>query len=238
MLMNRRKYLAVVVATGVGLAGCSGSDGGGGQNNEGGSNTGTTVMNETTANRTETTSSTNSPTESTTAERTSTDQASTTEAETATPSGGGEGSAEVVSSELVVSEGQYSTDIFMTGLIENTGSGVLRVPEARIAFCDGEDSILDSSTASIAFLKEGRRWEVHEPYFDDTEPARGEIDVMSTETFQTELGIPDELELAESELQSGEEPSLSLRVENTSSDAVSPAVFAVFYGEDGIECVT
>jgi hypothetical protein len=245
-MMDRRKYLAVVgTATSLGLAGCSGETGG---NNSSGGNSSseetsgsdgagtegnTSESTDTVATGGETEATTKEAADST--ETTTAGGTETSEAETSTPSGGGRtGSTNVTDTELVVEEGQYGTDIYMTGLVENTGGDVLRLPEARISFYDSEDSILNSTTTSIAFLNPGTQWEVHEPYFDENEPERGEIEITSADTFQTELGIPDALEIAEENLNTGEEPTLSIRVENTSDSAVSPAVFCVFYDSDGI----
>lgn len=246
MLVDRRKYLAAIgAATSLGFAGCSGETGSNNSNGGNGSSGGTSGSDGagTDGNNSESTdtAATGGETEATTreaAESTETTTAGgteTSEAETLTPSGGGgTGSTNVTDTELVVEEGQYGTDIYMTGLVENTGSDVLRLPEARISFYDSEDSILNSTTTSIAFLKPGTQWEVHELYFDESEPERGEIKITSADTFQTELGIPDALEIAEESLNTGEEPTLSIRIENTSDSAVSPSVFCVFYDGDGI----
>ena len=251
--MRRRKYLAAVgLALGTGIAGCgSGSD-----SNNSSSNGGGTLTDE--ANGTAASTATKASGDSATAampEGTSvgnssnvtesTNTATVTERETAITSsvqsstsvsagGGGTGNTEVSDTELVVEEGEYSTDIYMTGIVENTGSGVLRLPEVRVSFYDDSDSILETSTESIVFLKPGRKWAINVPYLDDGEPARGEIESTSTEVFQTKLGIPDRLEIAAQELQTGEEPSLSVAVENTSNSAVAPAVFCVFYDGDGV----
>jgi hypothetical protein len=108
------------------------------------------------------------------------------------------------------------------------------LPEARVTFYDDFGSILDTSTASIYFLEPDTRWEIHEPYLKDIEPASGEIRVTSAEAFETELTIPNPLSIAEETLRTGEEPALDVRVENPSDSALSPAVFCVFYDGDGV----
>ncbi|WP_154019973.1 FxLYD domain-containing protein [Halococcus sediminicola] len=246
-MIDRRKYLAVVgAATSLGLAGCSGESGGNnssGGNGSAGGTSGSDDANATDGKTSESTGTvaTESATGATTMETDGSMKTTTaggtemSEAETLTPSGGGgAGNTNVTNSELVVDEGQYGTDIYMTGLVENTGNSVLRLPEARVSFYDSEDSILSSTTTSIAFLKSGTQWEVHELYFDEDKPERGEIEITSADTFQTELGIPDSLKVAEENLNTGEEPTLSIRIENTSNSAVSPSVFCVFYDDDGI----
>ncbi|HET7324713.1 MAG TPA: FxLYD domain-containing protein [Halococcus sp.] len=249
--MNRRKYLAAIgCATTAIFAGCSG--GGGGGNDSG--TTGNGGAGGTTGNGGQDNRATGSPTptegssEPTATTTSITEQPRTeagttatvtgqpvTEAATVTPSGGGgAGTTTVTETELVVEEGEYFTDIYMTGLVENTGSATLRLPEVRVSFYDDADSILETTTASIVFLPSGTRWEIHEPYFGDEQPARGTIEVTSTETFQTELGVPDSLNIVEQNLQTGEEPVLSFRIENVSNNPVSPSAFCVFYDGDGV----
>ena len=250
--MHRRKYLsAISLAAGAGLAGCSGETGGnsssgGGGNSSGGGSESTEASGGGEATEMSTSGSEEMGTDAGMGtEAGGTSAATATEKETmvtstvqpstsASMGGGGSGNTEVTESELNVEEGEYSTDIYMTGLIENTGDGVLRIPEARVSFYDNNDSILESSTETIAFLKPGTQWAINVPYLDDGEPARGEIESTSTETFQTELGVPDRLEITSQELQTGEEPSLSVAVKNTSNSEVAPAVFCVFYDGDGI----
>jgi hypothetical protein len=242
--MNRRKYLAAVGATtSLGLSGCSGGTGG---NNSSGGNSTETAGNgaETTATNTDvrtggsdaTTADTETEaaTETGTEAETDTEMATETEMQTATPSGGGEGSLEVVESELVVNEGQYTTDIAMTGLLENTGNGVLRIPEIEVTFYDDSDSVLSNTTRSIVFLEPGDQWDVRVSYLEDTDPARGEIEVTSTEVYQTELGIPAPLELTEENLETGAEPTITATLQNTSDSPVDAVAFGVFYAEGSV----
>jgi hypothetical protein len=236
--MRRRKYLALggVVALG-GLAGCSGgSESNGGSGGTGTTATSTTGGQETTETTTRTTTTTGEPTDTQTATSTPTQTRTSTPTQTttATPAGGGTGSLDVVESELVIDEGQYTTDIAMTGLLENTGSGTLRVPELDIRFYDDSDSVLSSTTSTIAFLAPGDRWDVRESYLEDTTPARGEINVASTEVFQTQLGIPSPLELTEQNLETGTEPTISATLRNTSDDSIDASAFAVFYAENSV----
>jgi hypothetical protein len=236
--MRRRKYLALggVVALG-GLAGCSGgSESNGGSGGTGTTATSTTGGQETTETTTRTTTTTGEPTDTQTATSTPTQTRTSTPTQTttATPAGGGTGSLDVVESELVIDEGQYTTDIAMTGLLENTGSGTLRVPELDIRFYDDSDSVLSSTTSTIAFLAPGDRWDVRASYLEDTTPARGEINVASTEVFQTQLGIPSPLELTEQNLETGTEPTISATLRNTSDDSIDASAFAVFYAENSV----
>jgi len=236
--MRRRKYLALggVMALG-GLAGCSGgSESNGGSGGTGTTATSTTGGQETTETTTRTTTTTGEPTDTQTATSTPTQTRTSTPTQTttATPAGGGTGSLDVVESELVIDEGQYTTDIAMTGLLENTGSGTLRVPELDIRFYDDSDSVLSSTTSTIAFLAPGDRWDVRESYLEDTTPARGEINVASTEVFQTQLGIPSPLELTEQNLETGIEPTISATLRNTSDDSIDASAFAVFYAENSV----
>lgn len=225
---NRRRFLGATAAIATALAGCSGSESGGsgnsggsgGSNNSGGSTqTPTTGSSQTSAGTNESTGTTESSETSNTTQ-------------TSASSGGGEGSLELLESELVINEGEYITDIAMTGLLENTGSGTLRVPELNVRFYDENDSVLDSTTASITFLEPGDQWDVRSTYLQDTTPDRGEITVESTEVFQTELGIPDPLELTDDSLETGTDPTISATLQNTSDSTIDVSAFAVFY-EDG-----
>lgn len=259
--MQRRQYIATAAsAAALGLAGCSSDTGG--NNSSNGSGGGETEADsgdteteasggETTAASTSTKGSAetemtteggttmdggNTTTEESSAKNstTETEVATTTEMQTATPSGSGEGSLEVAESELVVEEGQYTTDIAMTGLLENTGNAVLRIPEIKVTFYDDSDSVLSNSTRSIVFLEPGDKWDVRVSYLEDTTPARGEIEVTSSETYQTELGIPDPLKLTKENLETGAEPTINATLQNTSDSPVDPVAFAVFYAEDNV----
>jgi hypothetical protein len=236
--MRRRKYLATLgLAAGTTLAGCSGStssnntSGGTSQSNVTGG-TPTAGGGESTATGTQTETPTG--TEAETEASTDTQMATETQMQSATPSGGGSGNLEVVESELTVEEGQFTTTIAMTGLLENTGSGTLRLPEIEVTFYDDSDSVLSNTTRSIVFLEPDDRWDVRVSYFEDTTPARGEIEVTSTEVYQTDLGIPQPLELTEQNLQTGTDPTISATLQNTSNNPVDPVAFAVFYAEDSV----
>ena len=233
---NRRRFLGATAAIATALAGCSGSESGGsggsggsdgsnGSNGSGGSDgstqTSTTGSSQTSAGIGELTGSTES-------------SETSSSTQTSTASGGGEGSLELLESELVIDEGEYITDIAMTGLLENTGSGTLRVPELNVRFYDENDSVLDSTTASIAFLEPGDQWDVLSTYLQDTTPDRGEIIVESTEVFQTELGIPDPLELTDDSLETGTDPTISATLQNTSNSTIDVSAFAVFYEEGNV----
>jgi hypothetical protein len=230
--MRRRTYLATLgLITSTTLAGCSGGPTG---NNTSGSGNGSGGTTATSGGATDTSTSTESdqtPQADTEAE---TEPATGTEIKTATPSGGGSGNLEVSESELVVEEGQYTTDIAMTGLLENTGNSTLRLPEIQVTFYDDSDSVLSNSTRSLVFLEPGDRWDIRVLYVDDTTPARGEIEVMSTEVYQTELGIPTPLKLTEQNLQTGAEPQISATLQNTSNNSIDVAAFGVFYAEDSV----
>lgn len=230
---NRRRFLGATAAIATALAGCSGSESGGsggsggsdGSNGSGGSGgstqTSTTGSSQTSAGTGESTGSTES-------------SETSSSTQTSTASGGGEGSLELLESELVINEGEYITDIAMTGLLENTGSGTLRVPELNVRFYDENDSVLDSTTASIAFLEPGNQWDARSTYLQDTTPDRGEITVESTEVFQTELGIPDPLELTDDSLETGTDPTISATLQNTSDSTIDVSAFAVFYEEGNV----
>lgn len=162
-------------------------------------------------------------------------ESTATQIQTVGPSSGGaSGSLDVTESELVTEEGEYSTDISMTALLENTGSQTLRLPEIKVSFYDDNDSVLDSTTRSIVLLRPGDRWDVVVPYLEDTTPARGEVEVQSAEAFESELGITGPLELANENLATGAEPQLSAELRNTSDEAISVFAYAVFYAEDNV----
>jgi hypothetical protein len=216
---SRRRFLGAITGTTALLAGCSGSDSASNDS----SGTQTTQTRTTTGGSNGTNTATSTETNTTAETQTS-----------ATPAGGGEGNLEVLESELSIDEGQYTTDIAMTGLLENTGSGTLRVPEIGVRFYNDSDSVLDSTSESIAFLKPGDRWDVRSSYLQEEAPATGEISITSTEVFQTELGLPDPLELTEENLETGTDPTIEATIENTSQDSLDVSAFAVFYADETI----
>ena len=149
---NRRRFLGATAAIATVLAGCSGSESGGsggsggsdGSNGSGGSGgstqTSTTGSSQTSAGTGESTGSTES-------------SETSSSTQTSTASGGGEGSLELLESELVINEGEYITDIAMTGLLENTGSGTLRVPELNVRFYDENGSVLEQYYCEYRVLR-------------------------------------------------------------------------------------
>jgi hypothetical protein len=201
--------MAAMIST-AGSAGCMGGD----------SNNGGSTANNTTTTTTETGTNTNI--------------AASTETQATTPVEGGTGSLEVIESELAVEKGQNSTDIAMTGLLENTGRGTLRIPEIDVRFYDDRDAVLDSVSHSIVFLEPGDRWDVRISYFQDRTPARGEIKIGSSEVLQTEFGIPDPIELTEENLETGTDPKITARLQNTSDNPIDVAAFGVFYAEETV----
>ncbi|PSP72737.1 hypothetical protein BRC86_11645 [Halobacteriales archaeon QS_3_64_16] len=151
---SRRRFFDAITGATALLAGCSGSDSA--SNDSGG-----TEATQTQTTQTQTTTERSNGTNTTTSTETNT----TVETQTSTtPAGGGEGNLEVLESELLIDEGQYTTDIAMTGLIENTGSGTLRVPEIDVRFYNESDSVLDSTSESIAFLEPGDQWDIWSSY--------------------------------------------------------------------------
>ncbi len=161
------------------------------------------------------------------------DDAGATESESESS---GAPSVEIVDHELVVDEGEFTTDVYVAATVENTGDAASGAVELSAEWYDGNGDYLDDSSAYLQTLGAGERWAARVYYLGtgaedvDGHELSGEFD-SEPATFD-----PVGLELLDHGMKSGEdEVVIEGRVENASGEEVSyvEAVGKV-YDADGV----
>lgn len=204
--MRRRRFVTLV---GLGLvtplAGCAGQQGGGSD--------GTTTTERPMSEQTGQTTGTSAPTK------------------TQTPSGTPK--AEVKNAKLVDEPTGYgSTDYYMTGTVENTGSARLRLPSVSIKFYDDEESVLSSTEREIFSLKPGQTWDVRAMFTEtDSKPAKGSMELGELEVGFENYSHPSSVKLSDTTFEEGKDPSITGSIENTSKQSIDVYAFGQFLTE-------
>lgn len=218
-MVDRRRFLQVSAASlPVVLAGCTG----GGSNNDGG---GVTPTNS---------SGGGKDTEPTTPTPTSAQSKSQTSDETATPTATPtSGKATVTKSQFKKVEGEYTTDVFVTGLVKNTGKGPLKKIEVTGKFYDESGGLVSHGTAQMIGMPPGEVWE---PYILALEDPSKVSDGKMVVSGVKQGGVPEAegVKVLEHTLETGEEILVHGRLKNTSGttiDYIEPNV--KLYAENG-----
>lgn len=167
---------------------------------------------------------------------TAADNEDTTEADEEESGAGGEPALEILDSELVVEEGEYSTDVYVAATVENTGDAPSGTTEIVADWYDADDNYMDDSSAYLQSLGAGETWAAR-IYFlgtgaeevDDYEVS-GEFDT-DPQTFD-----PEGLDLVEHNMQVGEDEAvIEGQVENgTGEEASYIQAIGKVYDADGI----
>ncbi|MFC5970044.1 FxLYD domain-containing protein [Halomarina salina] len=221
--MNRRRYLALTGAlTTTALAGCS----------ESGETS--TVDGGKTADPASTDTETPAPT-SGTENDVATERATETETEPETATPTGEAALEVISEELVVDEGEYSTDVYVAAEIENTADVPSGLIELKAEWFDGDGNYLDNSTQYLRTLGAGETWNARVyALMSDGEKIE---DYSLGGEFQTQSPnfSPEGLALGETELKVGDNDAVvNGGVQNNRGEEVGYIqAIAKFYNADG-----
>jgi hypothetical protein len=211
--MRRRTYLTTAGITLAALAGCTSSEGD--------------------------TEDVDTPTDDETeAQDDSNDENTDTETETeeeTTEVSSGKAAIEITEHELVVNEGDYSTDVYVLATVENTGDAASGQINLTAEWYDDSGNFLDNDDAYLASLGAGETWSARVFYLGSD---GGQVaDYEFSGEFNTEPPAdPDGLELTTSELQVGEDTAvISGEVANNRDESVS-YVEAVgkFYDGDGV----
>lgn len=146
-----------------------------------------------------------------------------------------EPNVEIGNHELVVSEGQFSTEVYVEATIENTGDAPSGNIELQADWYDSDDNYLDNDRSWLISLGAGETWEGRIHYLgsnsedvDDYE-LEGEFSERSGEQ-------PDHLEPQDVEMEVGDnEVVVSGTIENTGdADESYVAAIAKIYDGDGI----
>ena len=169
----------------------------------------------------------------------STDEESTGEESTGEESPSESANLEIVDHELVVEEGDFSTDVYVEAIVENTGevpSGAVRL---QADWYDGDGNYLDNDTDRLTMLGEGETWSARVYYLgsgaediDDYE-IEGEFDEDTYEPPEGVSLVDSSMNVEEDDF-GGMEVIVEGRVENeTDEDLSYVEVIAIIYNDSG-----
>lgn len=215
--MQRRKFLTAAALAA--MAGCSGSD--------------TEEMDEPATDETDEAQDTTTEGADTTEQA---DSEETTEADEEKTEAGGEASLEIVDHELVVEEGDYSTDVYVAATVENTGDAPSGTVELSADWYDADENYMDNDSWYLQSLGAGETWAARVYHLGtgsedvDSYEVEGEYDTKP-KSFD-----PEGLELVEHDMKVGEDEAvIEGRVENNTGDEASyiQAIGKV-YNADGV----
>lgn len=227
-VVNRRRFLALTGAlTTTTLAGCTSDDG---QSTVDGGSTADDPATDTVGEDTSTGSSdasTDTPAE------TETDTETQTEEPTETASANA--AIEIVSDELVVEEGEYSTDVYVAAEVTNSGEGRSGPIELVAEFYDGDGNYLDNTSQYLQTLGAGETWAARVPKLTNAE-AVDDYELGGEFTEQAPAFSPEGLALEGSEMQVGErEAVVTGQIANDRGEAVSYLqAVGTIYDADGV----
>ena len=213
--MERRKFLST--ATLVALAGCTGDD--------------TEEMDDSADDETRTGTTT------TTGEETTEDGEETTaDDDDGDSDSAGEPSLEITGHELVVEEGDYTTEAYVEATVENTGDAPSGTVELSVDWYDGDENYMDNDSWYLQSLGAGETWAAR-VYFLGT----GAEEVESYEIdgeFDTEPPSfdPEGLTLAAHDMKVGEDEAvIEGEIDNETGSEVSYVeVIGKVYDADGV----
>lgn len=167
------------------------------------------------------------------------DEESTDEESTGEESPSESANLEIVDHELVVEEGDFSTDVYVEAIVENTGevpSGAVRL---QADWYDGDGNYLDNDTDRLTMLGEGETWSARVYYLgsgaediDDYE-IEGEFDEDTYEPPEGVSLVDSSMNVEEDDF-GGMEVIVEGRVENeTDEDLSYVEVIAIIYNDSG-----
>ncbi|QLG28706.1 hypothetical protein HUG10_14660 [Halorarum halophilum] len=151
---------------------------------------------------------------------------------------GPDGEPEVVigESELVVDEGEFGTDVYVTASLENVGGAPSGAVEVTVDWYDEAGDYLDNGYAYLNSLDSGEVWAAR-VYFLGTDAERvSDYEVTGEYDTAPPRMNPDGLRLLESDLRiDGDEALVSGRVANERDGAVSYVeANAKIYDDNGV----
>lgn len=161
---------------------------------------------------------------------------STTEADTEKEEEGtGEAKATVLGSELTKEEGEFSTDVYVMGEIENTGDTRLGYVEASAKFYDGEENLVDTGMSNMIDLAPDEIWEPYVSYLgSDADQIESHEMLVEYREFLSSQNL-ENAELVDHELEVSEDEAIVTgHVENTGDSSLDYVeARAKFYSKEG-----
>lgn len=233
--MDRRRYLSVLgLCLGTGLAGCSG----GGTETVG--NQATSEASSTSAAATSASSTSSgtvtsgekstqtaesTPTESATAESTPTDTQTTA---------GTSASVAIVSEELKIQEGDYSTEAWVVAEVENQGDSRTGQIHLQAQFYNSAGDLIENGEEYLDTLDTGETWYATVPLLAGDASEVDDYELSGEVTQRPPNYDPEGLEVLESELQKGDYDTIVTgRVKNNRNSTVDYIQATVkFYADE------
>lgn len=143
---------------------------------------------------------------------------------------------EIVEHELVVEEGEFSTDVYVEALIENSGDALSGNIELQADWYNADGNYLDNSRNWLVSLGAGESWEARIYHLGSNSETVDDYELEGEFTEEPAAINPAGLELLDSEMQVGEnEVVVTGEIENTSDEIQNyVAATAKIYDEDGL----
>ncbi len=166
---------------------------------------------------------------------TPTDTPTETPSPTPSPTPAGEPNVQIVDSELIVDEGQFSTDVYVKATVENRGDAPSGQITLTAEWYNENGDFLDNDNKYLPILKAGQTWEAHVHALSDTD----EIDDydLSGEYDTTPTDPPEDVEIVETNHQVSDDGSVTVtgRVENNTGDSIRYLeAEALLYDDSGV----
>ncbi|MFC7142771.1 FxLYD domain-containing protein [Halosimplex aquaticum] len=230
--MNRRQFLATVsTTTALGLAGC----GDGGTETVGGGDGGVEDTATQSPTPTPADSGTGGSTPTQTPTETPTDTPTETPSPTPSPTPAGEPNVQIVESELVVEEGQWSTDTYVAATVENQGDAPSGQITLTAEWYDSNGDFLDNANQYLPILRAGETWEAHVHALSDAEKIE-DYD-LSGEYESTPARPPENVEIVETSHEVSDDGGVTVtgRVANNTGEEINYLeAEALLYDDSGV----
>lgn len=147
----------------------------------------------------------------------------------------GEPAIETVEEELVVEEGEFSTEAYVDARVENSGDAASGMIELTADWYDGDENYLDNDSAYLQTLPAGEVWNPHVRFLGSDAEAVEDYELNGEFELEPIDFDPEGLDLVDDELMAGEdEIEVRGEVENNTGDEVGYIqAIATFYNADG-----
>lgn len=148
----------------------------------------------------------------------------------------GKATLEIETSELTESTSYGYTEYTAEVTVKNTGAIPSIEPEIDVKFFDEAGDVLDTNGDSIYRLKPGQSWETNLMFLGDDDEVPTEIKVSVDPGIANSgkaYAHPDEIEVTNVELDTGNEPAITADVTNTTGGSFYVGAYGQFLDENG-----
>jgi len=163
--------------------------------------------------------------DTTTAAEDTTDQADnedTTETDEKETGSGGEPDVEIVDHELIVEEGDYSTDVYVAATVENTGDAPSGTVELTADWYDADENYMDNDSEYLQSLGAGETWAARVYHLGTSAEDVDSYEVEGEYDTEPKSFDPEGLELVEHNMKvSDDEAVIEGQVKNNTGDEAS-----------------